>query len=98
MNLTSLSIGTQGCHMRNVFMPKTEVHRKYCLLQVLLLVGLLVLCISTEGCGSGVTLLASKVITPTLTFAVIANHTYGDSPFPISASSTSNGVVTYAVA
>ena len=35
--------------------------------------------------------------TPTLTFAAIPAHTYGDAPFTVSASSASNGAVTYSV-
>ncbi len=35
--------------------------------------------------------------TPTLTFAAIPTHTYGDAPFTVSASSASNGAVTYSV-
>ncbi len=35
--------------------------------------------------------------TPTLSFAPIGNHTYGDAPFTVSATSASSGAVTYAV-
>jgi hypothetical protein len=35
--------------------------------------------------------------TPTLTFAAIPTHTYGDAPFAVSASSASSGAVTYSV-
>ena len=35
--------------------------------------------------------------TPTLTFASIPNHTYGDAPFTVSATSASSGPVVYAV-
>ena len=34
---------------------------------------------------------------PTLTFATIAAHTYGDAPFTVTATSASNGPVTYSV-
>ena len=35
--------------------------------------------------------------TPTLTFAAITTHTYGDAPFTVSATSASGGAVTYSV-
>ena len=35
--------------------------------------------------------------TPTLTFAAIATHTFGDAPFTVSATSASSGAVTYSV-
>jgi hypothetical protein len=35
--------------------------------------------------------------TPTLVFATIPSHTYGDAPFTVSATSASSGVVTYSV-
>ena len=35
--------------------------------------------------------------TPTLTFAAISAHTYGDAPFTVSATSASTGAVTYSV-
>jgi hypothetical protein len=35
--------------------------------------------------------------TPTLSFAAIGNHVYGDAPFAVSATSVSTGAVTYAV-
>ena len=35
--------------------------------------------------------------TPTLTFAAISTHTYGDAPFTVSATSVSSGAVTYSV-
>ncbi len=38
------------------------------------------------------------VATPTLTFAPIASHTYGDAPFTVTASSASSGTITYSVA
>ncbi|MEZ2346445.1 Ig-like domain repeat protein [Terriglobus sp. RCC_193] len=34
---------------------------------------------------------------PTLSFAVVGTKTYGDAPFPVSATSASNGAVTYSV-
>jgi len=36
-------------------------------------------------------------VTPTVTFAAIPQHTYGDAPFAVSASSASNGAITYTV-
>jgi hypothetical protein len=45
--------------------------------------------------GSG--LGSSASVTPTLTFATIPAQTYGASPIAVSATSSSNGVVTYAV-
>jgi hypothetical protein len=47
------------------------------------------------GCGGGGT--PSTTIAPTLTFAPIATHTFGDAPFTVSASSASSGAITYAV-
>ena len=35
--------------------------------------------------------------TPTLVFAAIPSHTYGDAPFTVSATSASSGAVTYSV-
>jgi uncharacterized protein (DUF1800 family) len=35
--------------------------------------------------------------TPVLNFAAIANHSYGDAAFPVSASSTSDGLISYAI-
>jgi DNA-binding beta-propeller fold protein YncE len=38
-----------------------------------------------------------QLITPTLAFATIPNHTYGDTPFIVTATSLSSGAVTYNV-
>ncbi len=45
--------------------------------------------ISLQGTG--------QLITPTLAFATIPDHTYGDTPFIVTATSLSSGTVTYAV-
>lgn len=45
--------------------------------------------ISLKGTG--------QLVTPTLAFATIADHTYGDTPFIVAATSASYGAVTYTV-
>jgi len=45
------------------------------------------------GCGTG----GTPTITPTLTFNAIPTQTYGTAPFTVTATSNSNGAITYAV-
>jgi uncharacterized protein (DUF1800 family) len=83
--------------MRNLSIHEVNFVPKYCLAQSIMLAIFLVFCAATEGCGSAKSQSVNDLATPALTFAAIANHTYGDVPFQISASSASRGVVVYAV-
>ena len=49
------------------------------------------------GPASATAMYTVTAITPTLTFAAIPTHNYGDAPFPVSATSASSGTVTYSV-
>ncbi len=49
------------------------------------------------GLASAQTSVTVGTATPTLSFAPVPGHTYGDAPFTVSATSTSSGPVTYTV-
>ncbi len=52
---------------------------------------------ATPGTTQTIALNGTGLLTPTLAFATIPDHTYGDTPFIVTATSLSSGAVTYTV-